>query len=248
MRKGKSKNFDIIIRKRFIILLTIILASFTYVLYSITKVMLFQEKEYERLLGDITYTEVTGTSSPRGRIYDRYYNIIVDNKSLKTITYQKEKDTTELEMIETATIISPHLEVDYHKISDRNKREYYCAKNAFECDKSIKKSEIEKLKQRKLSQNEINEFKLERIPAEQLNFSDEEMKVAYIFYLMNKGYTYEEKIIKSNATDREYAYVSENNEALKGFNTKIDWERVYSVFGSFLVLLTNSEIILSISC
>ena len=30
-----------------------------------------------------------------------------------------------------------------------------------------------------------------------------------------------------NATDEEYAYVSENNSILNGFNTRIDWERVY---------------------
>mgnify|MGYP003299863558 CR=1 FL=1 len=32
---------------------------------------------------------IEGDSSPRGRIYDRNYNIIVDNKSLKTIRQVK---------------------------------------------------------------------------------------------------------------------------------------------------------------
>ena len=237
MRKSKNKNFDLIIRKRFVFLLSVIVISFAFVLYSISKVMLFEEKEYDQLLGDITYTEVSGTSSPRGRIYDRYYRVIVDNKSLKTITYQKEKGTTDDQMIETAAILAPHIDVDYHRISDRNKREYYCIKNASLCDKTIKKVEIEKLKQRKLSQNEINEFKLERIPVENLNFSEEELKIAYLYYLMNKGYTYEEKIIKSDATDQEFAYVSENNELLKGFNTKIDWERVYPYGDTFKTIL-----------
>ena len=54
---------------------------------------------------------------------------------------------------------------------------------------------------------------------------------------MNKGYTYEEKIIKSNATDNEYAYVSENNYNLNGFNTKIDWERVYPYGETFKSIL-----------
>ena len=45
-----------------------------------------------------------------------------------------------------------------------------------------------------MTQKELNELKLERIPAEDLEFSLEEQKVAYLFYLMNKGYTYEEKI------------------------------------------------------
>ena len=54
---------------------------------------------------------------------------------------------------------------------------------------------------------------------------------------MNKGYTYDEKIIKSNVSDKEYAYVSENNEKLTGFNTKIDWERVYPYGDVFRTML-----------
>ena len=54
---------------------------------------------------------------------------------------------------------------------------------------------------------------------------------------MNKGYTYEEKIIKSDANDKEYAYVSENNSILNGFNTKIDWERVYPYGETFKSML-----------
>ena len=41
---------------------------------------------------------------------------------------------------------------------------------------------------------------------------------------MNKGYSYAEKIIKNtNVTEEEYAYISENIDTLKGFNTKLDW-------------------------
>ena len=54
---------------------------------------------------------------------------------------------------------------------------------------------------------------------------------------MNKGYTYEEKIIKSNVSDSEYAFVSENNNLLNGFNTKIDWERVYPYGDTFKSIL-----------
>ena len=54
---------------------------------------------------------------------------------------------------------------------------------------------------------------------------------------MNKGYTYEEKIIKSDATNEEYAYISENNVELMGFKTKLDWERVYPYGDVFKTIL-----------
>ena len=78
-----------------------------------------------------------------------------------------------------------------------------------------------------MTSNELEELKIKRIDGKELEFSEEELKVAYLFYLMNRGYTYEEKIIKSNVSDLEYAYVSENNVLLDGFNTKLDCERVH---------------------
>ena len=55
---------------------------FTVVVIKITNVMLFEEEAYESTLKKLTYTQVSGTSSPRGRIYDRNYNIIVDIRRL----------------------------------------------------------------------------------------------------------------------------------------------------------------------
>ena len=54
---------------------------------------------------------------------------------------------------------------------------------------------------------------------------------------MNKGYTYDEKIIKEEATDQEYAYIAEHNSELNGFNTVLDWERVYPYGDTFRSVL-----------
>ena len=192
LNKPKRKiNYDKIVNNRFIIFFVVILFLFGLVTIRIINVMLVNEEKFSEQLSVLTYTEVSGASSPRGRIYDRNYNILVDNKSLKTITYQKKKGTTNLDMIESATQIATHLEIDYSKLTERAKREFYFAKNKEECDKLVTKEEQEKVKQHKLSQRELEELKLTRIPSKKLNFSEEEQKIAYIYYLMNKGYTYE---------------------------------------------------------
>ena len=55
---------------------------------------------------------------------------------------------------------------------------------------------------------------------------------------MNKGYSYAEKIIKNkDVTEEEYAYISENIDTLKGFNTKLDWERIYLYGDTFKTIL-----------
>ena len=238
LNKIKKKiNYEKIINARFITFLIVILVLFGIVLFKIIDVMLIDKKIYENQLNVLTYTTVSGNSSPRGRIYDRNYNILVDNKSLKTITYQKKKGTTNQEMIELASIVSQHINLDYNRLTERAKREYYFAKNKEECDKLVTEKEKTKVKQRKLTQNQLDELKISRIKEEDINFSEEENKVAYLFYLMNRGYAYEDKIIKSDVTDEEYAYISENNYLLDGFNTKIDWERVYPYGDTFKSIL-----------
>ncbi len=226
-KKKKNTNYEKITNRRFIVFFVVITMLFTILGIKMVNVMVINKKEYTSKLNQLTYSTISGTSSPRGRIYDRNYNILVDNKSLKNITYQKQKHTSNKEMIEVAKKISPHINVDYTKLTERSKREYFFAINKEECDKYVTQKEIDRVKQRKMTQTELNELKLSRIPVEKLEYSEEDKKIAYLFYLMNKGYAYEEKIIKMNATDEEYAYVSENNSILNGFNTRIDWERVY---------------------
>ena len=236
-KKRKSNNYTKIINNRFISFFVVFIILFSFIFIGLINVMIINKEKNKESLDLLTYAKVYGTSTPRGRIYDRNYNLLVDNKSLKTIVYQRKKGVTNLEMIDVAKRLSPHIDIDYHRISDRSRREYYYAKNKDICDKLVTKKEIEKVNRRKMTSNELEELKLKRIKDKDLEFSEDELKIAYLYYLMNRGYTYEEKIIKSNVSDLEYAYVSENNSLLDGFNTKLDWERVYLYGDTFKSML-----------
>lgn len=229
MNKRKKKiNYERIINKRVFVILIALISLFSVVFIRLFMVMLIDKDKYNDKLLALTNKSITLNSSPRGRIYDRNYNVIVDNKAINTIVYKKEKGTTNKEMIELAYTVSPHLNLDVSRLTLRAKKEFYLAKYPDKCKKKIKSSEYEKVKQRKLSNKDIEELKIERISLDELNvFKDEDLKTAYLYYLMNNGYTYEEKVIRNGATDEEFAYISENNDKLKGFNTRVDWERVY---------------------
>lgn len=229
MNKRKKKiNYERIINKRVFVILIALISLFSVVFIRLFMVMLIDKDKYNDKLLALTNKSITLNSSPRGRIYDRNYNVIVDNKAINTIVYKKEKGTTNKEMIELAYTVSPHLNLDVSRLTLRAKKEFYLAKYPDKCKKKIKSSEYEKVKQRKLSNKDIEELKIERISLDELNvFKDEDLKTAYLYYLMNNGYTYEEKVIKNGVTDEEFAYISENNDKLKGFNTRVDWERVY---------------------
>ena len=92
-------------------------------------------------------------------------------------------------------------------------------------NKKITEKERELLKQRKITISDINNLKMERITDEELsNYDEKDKKAAYIYYLMNKGYYYDEKIIKTYASNEEFAYVSEHVKELDcyGFRARFN--------------------------
>ena len=237
-KKEKIVNYNQIISKRFLVFLVVLLILFGVVGIKLYSVMIVKNSDYKKQLKELSYTKVEGTSTPRGRIYDRNYKIIVDNKAIKSITYEKEKNVSTSDMIELAYEVSSHLELSYTKLTDRAKREFYLSKYPELCNKKVTKKEKEKVTTGEISTTDLEELKIDRITEEELNkFTEKDLKAAYLYYLMNRGYTYDEKIIKEEATDQEYAYIAEHNSELAGFNTKLDWERVYPYGDTFKSIL-----------
>lgn len=231
-------NYEVIINKR-IFIFFIVIGVFSLVLFSkLFSVMIIDNKIYSEKLDSLMGKSITLNRAPRGRIYDRNYNVIVDNKAINVIVYKREKGTTIEEMIKLAYEVSKHLELDITKFNLRAKKEFYLAKYSDICKKKITEKEKDLLKQRKLSNKDIEELKIERITLDELNiFKEEDLRAGYLYYLMSKGYSYEEKIIKSDVSDKEFAYISENSEKLEGFSTKVDWERVYPYGDSLRTIL-----------
>lgn len=231
-------NYEVIINKR-IFIFFIVIGVFSLVLFSkLFLVMIIDNKIYSEKLDSLMGKRITLNRAPRGRIYDRNYNVIVDNKAINVIVYKREKGTTIEEMIKLAYEVSKHLELDITKFNLRAKKEFYLAKYSDACKKKITEKEKDLLKQRKLSNKDIEELKVERITLDELNiFKEEDLRAGYLYYLMSKGYSYEEKIIKSDVSDKEFAYISENSEKLEGFSTKVDWERVYPYGDSLRTIL-----------
>ncbi len=237
-----SRNYTVskaTYKKRFFFLGGITIIFFLTITFRLYQVMLRDESKYQEELTTLATQIVEGPSSPRGRILDRNGKVIVDNKAVKTIYYTKDKDRTTEEEISLAYEVSSHLSLSYDKVTERNKREFFVAKNSDEMTKRITDKEWEEYNQRKLNSDDIYELKIKRVTDEELaNFTIEDNKASYLYYLMNKGYSYDDKIIKNiGVTDSEYAYIAENNQDLNGFNTKLDWERVYLYGDTFRTIL-----------
>lgn len=239
LNKKRSKLLDEIEQRRLIIIFIVVILLFVGVFLKFYQVMVYDNKKYQDKLEALSYSTVEGTSTPRGRIYDRNLNVIVDNIAVKTIYYKKNKKISSKKEIEMAYSVSGKLGLDYSKLTDKMKREFYVMIHPKIADKKITKAEWSKLEQRKLDTTDIKNLKIERTTDDEINgMSEEDSKAAYLYYLMNKGYAYDEKTIKTgDVTDEEYAYFSESNAELEGFNTRLDWERVYPYGDTFKTML-----------
>lgn len=216
----------------------IIIFLFLIILIVLVKTIYFNSAFYIEKLEKLTEVVVEGDSAPRGRIYDRNYNLLVDNESVPIIYYQKSKNITAKEEINLAYQIVEHIELDISKLNIRNLKEFWLANNSKEAASRITTEEYEKLQRRILTNSDIENLKIDRITEEDLNiYNDFDKEAAYLYYLMNRGYSYEEKIIKEDASDDEFSYFSENNDRLNGFNTKITWKRKYLYEDTFKTIL-----------
>lgn len=235
----KNRFIKEIIEKRFNILIGIIIFIFSIVAFRLFTVQLIGNEKYTKLAIENATNIVDGPSAPRGRIYDRNHNVIVDNAPLKTIYYKKIKGITSKEEVELAYKVANIIDLDYSKLNATNLKEFWYVNNEEKAKKKITDEEWKKYNERKLSDKDIYNLKISRITDEELAFySDFDKKTAYIYYLMNNGYYYDEKIIKNKeVSEEEYANISENAEELKGFNTKLDWERVYPYGDTFKTIL-----------
>lgn len=234
-----NKDIKEVIEKRYNILIFVVIAAIGILLTGLFVQQIVQKTYYEEKLETLTQKTVDGPAAPRGRMYDRNGKLIVDNTPSKVIYYKKPSKVTTKDEIKTAYLLTDMIELDYNKITDYDYKLFWLKNHPDEGKEKITDEEWKKLEERKLDTDDIQKLKLERITEEDMNdYTDNDKKAAYIYYLMNVGYSYAEKVIKNeNVSDHEYALVSENISKLNGINTKLDWNREYPYGDTFKSIL-----------
>ncbi len=241
-----NKDVKIEIEKRYNILTFIIILILFVLLFCLFFIQIVSKEKYTKELNTLTLKTTDGETAPRGRIYDRNGKLIVDNTPIKVIYYKKPNKITAKEEIETAYKLASMIDIDFSKLNDNNLKVFWAKNNPKKLKSKITDAEWKKLEERKLTSDDIYKLELERITPEELStYNDEDKKAAYIYTLMNTGYSYDEKVIKNtDVSDAEYALISENISNLKGVNTKLDWARSYpygNVFRSILGNVSSSK-------
>ena len=195
--------------RKLLIVLLIFISICSYRLISLKEDFNYQ-KEY-----------IYGLTAPRGRILDRNGKILVDNIGVRSLVFNKLSISTK----ETMNVASKLNDIVFFNMSSNKKQKRYCyyINNEEEVNKRVSDEVKAKLKERKINQKEYDDYKYSLITDEEIKNINE--NVCALFYQMNNGYSYEDKIIKKNLTDDEYEMINTSN--LKGIRTDITWERYY---------------------
>ncbi len=138
MVKYSNRNITDIISKRYLFISICLIFFFIIITIRLFDLQVNKYEKYNDKLAISTEKTVEGSSAPRGRIYDRNYRLLVDNKAVKTIYYKKEDGVTRKEEIDLAYLIGDIIEADYSKLSEYRLKTFYYHNNIDECKKKIK--------------------------------------------------------------------------------------------------------------
>ncbi|MGE7604162.1 peptidoglycan D,D-transpeptidase FtsI family protein [Peribacillus sp. NPDC097675] len=178
---------------------------------------------------DRTENDVVNTPVPRGKMYDRYLNPVVDNDPLNAITYTRYPNTKPAEMVKTAEILATLIKKDTKKITERDRKDFWIIKNPKKAEALITKADRKKVEEKKLEEKDLYKLQLDRITEENINeFTKDELEVLAIFREFNSGYALTPAIVKNKGvTKQEFARVSEHLSDLPGVDVTTDWDRTY---------------------
>lgn len=202
-------------KKRFQILSILTITILVIIIYKLSIIQIIDQEKYKNYIYNNTHNFWYSPSTPRGKIYDRNGKILVDNEGIKKLYYIKSPKSTVKNEIKIAYTLSNILEIDYTPLSDYNYKKFYLLNKGY--------TNYQK--------------KITEVTKEELNILNEnDKKAAYIYYLMNLGYSYAPKTIKKEITDNEYTKILTAN--LDGITIKNDWKRKYN-YEAFKTLLGN---------
>ena len=203
-----------------------IITIFIIIFIRLVFLMIIKKDYYSEKLYLKNNLIVYGTSAPRGRILDKYGNILVDNKGVKTIIYRKENGISSKDEIEIANKLAKIIEINVEEKEILFKK-YFYLNNRNLIDNRVESIILKKYEERKMSGEEFINYKYDLITSDEINsMTFLEKKSAVIYNIMNDGYSYSDKIIKENCSDSEYVLVNEMN--IPGVRTELVWERVYN--------------------
>lgn len=218
----------------------VVFTLFSILILRLGQLQIVYGEDYQREL-QRTDNITVNTPVPRGKMYDRSGKVVVDNTPLDAITYTKNPNTSQKDMLKTARDLSKLIDVDLSKVRDRDKRDFWIQINPEKAKAKITKQEWALFNQKKLDDKQIYDLELKRITDAELNsLTNDDLKTLAILKQFNSGYSLTPQIVKNkNVTPEEFASVSQDLDNLPGVDTTTDWDRSYPFGNTLQTVLGN---------
>ncbi|MGT2925824.1 penicillin-binding protein PBP2B [Streptococcus cuniculipharyngis] len=213
--------------RRIYLLFFVVVSLFSILVFRLAQMQLVNRSFYDdKLTASTTYTVTT--SSPRGQIYDAKGQALVGNTVKEAISFTRSNTMTAQDIKEIAQRLASYVTLTETKVTDRAKRDYYLV------DEARFKEVVEQLpddqKYDQLGNNlttaTVYNNAIAAVPEEAVNYSEEELKIIYIFNQMNAAGTFDTVFLTTgDLSPEQIAYVTANKAKLDGIAVRTNWQR-----------------------
>lgn len=165
-------------------------------------------------------------NAPRGEIYDAKGTALVKNTANRAITFTRGSAMKAYEILDIANELDKLIDVPADEnLTARDKKDYWLA------DKNHLKEAEDRLSFKEKNLDTSNEYQklVDKVKDSEIQFSEDQLKVATIFKRMNSAAELSTVFIKNDGvTDEELAVVAERASDLPGVSVGMDWDRKYN--------------------
>lgn len=223
MRKFNSHSIPI----RLNLLFAIVILLFMTIIGRLLYMQVLNKDFYEAKLASASQTRVT-TGSARGEIYDAAGKPLVENTVKQVVAFTRSNKMTATDLKDISTKLLAYVTVSSPDLTQRQMADYYLA------DPAVYKKTVEALPKDKrfdsdgnqLSETQLYNNAAESITSDQLNYSEDEKKVIYLFNQLNAVGNFATGNIQTDPlSDTQVAIIASASKELPGISISTSWDR-----------------------
>lgn len=223
MRKFNSHSIPIRLNLLFAIVILLFLTIIGRLLY----MQVLHKDFYENKLASASQTRVT-MGSARGEIYDATGKPLVQNTVKQVVSFTRSNKMTAADLKDISKKLLTYVTVTSPELTDRQMADYYLA------DAEAYKKTVEALPKDKrydsdgnqLSEAQLYNNAVESITSDQLNYSEDEKKIIYLFNQLNVVGNFATGNIQTDPlSDTQVAVIASASKELPGISISTSWDR-----------------------
>lgn len=223
----KSLDIQKTVTVRLQIFALVIVVAFFAVLVRLYQVQILKNEYYSDRL-EVFNRRYQYVTTPRGEIYDRHGQVLVSNSEQLLIVYTPPLGVSERERWDLAYRFADTFDVSLDQLRERDLKDMFILLHNDEAETLITSQEWADYYARKLTDMDIYYLKIERITSAHLQrFNERDRKAFVIKQAMDMPTGGRAKVVKSNVSKEEVAFLVEHAHQFRGFDVTINWNRDY---------------------